>query len=189
MLSWSIHDPEAVTVSDDGATAEHRRDGPDGCACALLMTHGRHRLTLRVDRSDRGRGFMYLGVLAADERTVGWTKPRWTPPELPHGASATVGCARRAFSNCQRLFLAALRSRNGPCSGRPPQGGCVLSTAICTRPNIRAAVRGAPAQRRATVGAPRWRAHGGTARARGAMMTRARASPSRGAQGARARAS
>ena len=52
------------------------------------MDHGRHQLTLRIERTDRNRGFMYLGVLAVDERTAGWTRAGWAQPPQKYGASS-----------------------------------------------------------------------------------------------------
>ena len=89
-LSWSHYDQKAMMRSDDGASISHRREGPDAACATLLMEHGRHRLTFTIDSADRNRGFMYLGVLAADERTVGWTRPDYAQPPGKHGPT-TIG--------------------------------------------------------------------------------------------------
>lgn len=66
MLRWTAA-RDHFKLSTDGATVTHRRNGPDGAVAALLMESGRHVVALTIEQSDRDRGFMYLGVLAADE--------------------------------------------------------------------------------------------------------------------------
>ena len=79
-LRWATYGP-GVKVAGDACTAVHVREVPDGVAAGLLLEHGRHRITLEIVRAERNRGFMYLGVLAADGRVVGdWTG---TAAELP----------------------------------------------------------------------------------------------------------
>ena len=69
-LRWATYGP-GVKVAGDACTAVHVREVPDGVAAGLLLEHGRHRITLEIVRAERNRGFMYLGVLAADGRVVG----------------------------------------------------------------------------------------------------------------------
>ena len=69
-LRWATYGP-GVKVAGDASTAVHVREVPDGVAAGLLLEHGRHRITLEIVRAERNRGFMYLGVLAADGRVVG----------------------------------------------------------------------------------------------------------------------
>ena len=69
-LRWATYGP-GVKVAGDASTAVHVREVPDGVAAGLLLEHGRHRITLEIVRAERNRGFMYLGVLAADCRVVG----------------------------------------------------------------------------------------------------------------------
>ena len=68
-LRWATYGP-GVKVAGDASTAVHVREVPDGVAAGLLLEHGRHRITLEIVRAERNRGFMYLGVLAADGRVV-----------------------------------------------------------------------------------------------------------------------
>ena len=70
-LRWALH-AGGVRLEADGAVVSHAREGPDAAASTLLLEHGRHRITLEIVRSERNRGFMYLGVLAADGRTGSW---------------------------------------------------------------------------------------------------------------------
>ena len=64
-LRWLPHG-DGVVTEDAGTLAVHARDGPDAAAAAVVLTHGRHTVTLEIVRSERNRGFMYLGVVAAD---------------------------------------------------------------------------------------------------------------------------
>ena len=51
---------------------EEAREGASGAVADLLLREGRHRITVKIERCDRSRGFLYVGVMAADERTAGW---------------------------------------------------------------------------------------------------------------------
>eukprot|EP00966_Prymnesium_polylepis_P141452 3266554-Prymnesium_polylepis.1 len=61
-----------MMLSADGASVTHSRDGADGTVGGLLMTEGKHTLHLQIVASERNRGFLYLGVVAANRRTAGW---------------------------------------------------------------------------------------------------------------------
>lgn len=63
---WALHG-DGIATEQDGAIAVHEQDGPDAAAAALILTHGRHHISVEIVRSERNRGFMYLGVLSADE--------------------------------------------------------------------------------------------------------------------------
>ena len=70
-LRWSRCDG-GMAASQDGSRVRHTREGPDGAAAGILMSSGRHRVSITIDTSERARGFCYVGVLAVDERTARW---------------------------------------------------------------------------------------------------------------------
>ena len=76
-LGWVSCD--GMAAGADG-TVTHTRDGADGTAGGLPMTEGKHTITMSIVRSERNRGFLYLGVMAANDRTVGWpARPKVRP--------------------------------------------------------------------------------------------------------------
>lgn len=80
-----------MAPSVDGSTVTHEGEGADGTLGGLEMERGRHRITVKVRRSERGRGFLYVGVCATDHRLGQWPAAEFVPGRY-HGDLAWGFC-------------------------------------------------------------------------------------------------
>ena len=94
-LRWTLHGDGIRPDDDNIGRLLHVREGSDGAAAALTLSEGRHVISITIDACERNSGFMYIGLLAADDRLSGWplaTRQRhWR--DIFSGPAPTVGWA------------------------------------------------------------------------------------------------